>query len=848
MKPSQSGRSRPHRQILSSDAWVGLGLLVLVWVLNHYTGLFTVLENRYFDSASGLTGRVPSDQVVILAIDDASVARIGRWPWPRDVHAKVIDQLTEAKAKVVASTIFYFEPQVDRGSSHLGRIRDALLPLTSVDASLHPVLRMAEDGLKELDTDSTLAQSLTRSGKVVLPLVFELGPAYGSPEEPLPAFAQKSVVPTSPGIDLPQGVKVQWPLQTLGNAARSVGHLNHEQDEVDGVVRREPLLVQYGDQWMPSLALVTAMQALNLNSKDVRFAGPGRLQLGGLPIPVDEMGRLLPQFYPDQEGRPPFAVDSFYDLYSGKIPPSRYAGKVVLIGTTAVGVGTAFPTPVSTVTNPVQVLAHNTSSLLSGHFFAQPAWVSSFTGVTLLCVALLVSVGLPRLSAAWAAVVTGVTASLLLLVGFVSIAAVQLWLPTVLPVGALLVAYVGLTTKRFLFTEASKIRSDEESAETNRMMGLALQGQGQLDMAFDRFRRVPLSDGVMDNLANLALDFERKRQFNKAQAVYEWMATHNPQYKDLKARLRRVRSLSETVMLGGGTGGKTASLVQPDGDVAQPMLGRYRIEKELGKGAMGVVYQGRDPKIGRVVAIKTMALAQEFDGSELDDARQRFFREAETAGRLQHPHIVTIYDAGEDQELAYIAMEFLKGQDLVVFTQRGHLLPVDRVLSIAARVADALHYAHALNVVHRDIKPANIMYEPEADVVKVTDFGIARITDASRTRTGMVLGTPSFMSPEQIAGKKVDGRSDLYSLGVTLFQLLSGVLPYRAESMAELMYKIANEPPPDIRQTNPAITPAVAAVVMRAMTKDLSVRYATGRDMATDLRSCLSQRPDEDRP
>ncbi|HEX5785102.1 MAG TPA: serine/threonine-protein kinase, partial [Burkholderiaceae bacterium] len=384
--------------------------------------------------------------------------------------------------------------------------------------------------------------------------------------------------------------------------------------------------------------------------------------------------------------------------------------------------------------------------------------------------------------------------------------------------------------------------------ETNRMMGLALQGQGQLDMAFDRFRRVPLSDGVMDNLANLALDFERKRQFNKAQAVYEWMATHNPQYKDLKARLKRVRSLSETVMLGGGTGGKTVSLVQPDGDVAQPMLGRYRIEKELGKGAMGVVYQGRDPKIGRVVAIKTMALAQEFDGSELDDARQRFFREAETAGRLQHPHIVTIYDAGEDQELAYIAMEFLKGQDLVVFTQRGHLLSVDRVLSIAARVADALHYAHALNVVHRDIKPANIMYEPEADVVKVTDFGIARITDASRTRTGMVLGTPSFMSPEQIAGKKVDGRSDLYSLGVTLFQLLSGVLPYRAESMAELMYKIANEPPPDIRQTNPAITPAVAAVVMRAMTKDLSVRYATGRDMATDLRSCLSTRPDEDRP
>ena len=176
---------------------------------------------------------------------------------------------------------------------------------------------------------------------------------------------------------------------------------------------------------------------------------------------------------------------------------------------------------------------------------------------------------------------------------------------------------------------------------------------------------------------------------------------------------------------------------------------------------MGVVYLGKDPKIGRVVAIKTMALSQEFEGDELTDARERFFREAETAGRLQHQNIVTIFDAGEEHDLAYIAMEFLKGKDLADVTKDGHLLPVSRVLSIVARVAEALAYAHSQNVVHRDIKPANIMYDPDTDTVKVTDFGIARITDSSKTKTGMVLGTPSFMSPEQIAGKKVDGRSDL---------------------------------------------------------------------------------------
>jgi serine/threonine-protein kinase len=328
-------------------------------------------------------------------------------------------------------------------------------------------------------------------------------------------------------------------------------------------------------------------------------------------------------------------------------------------------------------------------------------------------------------------------------------------------------------------TEAGKVKADEQSAETNRMMGLALQGQGQLDMAFDRFCRVPLNAAVRDNLYSLALDFERKRQFNKAEAVYEHMSVYDKDYKDIQSKLNRNKNLSETVMLGGGNNRSGGTMLVEGGAVEKPMLGRYQVDKELGKGAMGVVYLGKDPKIGRVVAIKTLALSEEFSGDELVDARERFFREAETAGRLQHQNIVTIFDAGEEHDLAFIAMEFLKGKDLLDFCRRDHLLPVPQVLGIVARVAEALDYAHKQNVVHRDIKPANIMYDPATDTVKVTDFGIARITDSSKTKTGLVLGTPSFMSPEQLAGKKVDGRSDLYSTGVMLFQLLTGVLPFR---------------------------------------------------------------------
>ena len=832
---SASGRGKGSH-LWRADWFVGVLVVLAVFLSHSFTDFFGTLERRYYDFSSTSTSRQPSERIAIIAIDDQSIANIGRWPWPRDVQANLIDQLAAAKVKTVVNTTLFFEPQTDRGMVFIRKMKDLLADPTITPGAISEQMgKIIADAEVALDADAKLAASMTRAANVLVPSVFTTGAPQGRPDNPLPAYALRSAVDEPNNFSVP-AVRGQQPIEVIGAAAAGIGHLNQLPD-VDGAIRQEPLLINYFGKAVPSMSLLAVAKSLNLGPLDIKLNVGESVQIGKLVIKTDEAAMMLPQFYKGKDGKPAFAADSFYDVVSGKIPASKYTDKIVIIGGTAVGVGSSFNTPAGPGLSSAEIMAHITSSILSEHFIVQPTWsVWATLAVLLLVIGYLVA-GLPRLSAGKAAIVTLALFVTLLLVEFAMLASAAKWLQWVFPAALLVIGHLALTTKRFLMTEAGKLKSDEESAETNRMMGLALQGQGQLDMAFDRFRRVSYSDALMDNLSNLALDFERKRQFNKAEAVYQYMATQNKDFKGLQAKLSRAKNLSETVILGGSGGHPGGTMLLDGGGVEKPMLGRYQVEKELGKGAMGVVYLGKDPKIGRVVAIKTMALSQEFEGEELDDARERFFREAETAGRLQHQNIVTIFDAGEEHDLAFIAMEFLKGKDLADVSKTGQLLAIPKVLSIVARVAEALAYAHKLNVVHRDIKPANIMYDLETDSVKVTDFGIARITDSSKTKTGLVLGTPSFMSPEQIAGKKVDGRSDLYSLGVMLFQMLAGVLPFRGDSMAELMYKIANESAPDIRIIRAELPEKLANIVAFSISKRPESRYQDGDQFAADLRA-----------
>ncbi len=870
------------------------------------------LERAAYDWGLQSTSREPSEQIAVIAIDDESLANLGRWPWPRDLHAEMIDILSEAGAKVIGYTAFFFEPQRDPGldviyntttfleqaglvgievddqgelysvpgpsietliantpelysaAAQLGGVDSSSLNEDDVDPRVWGRARQAldiqETGIAEigtalvslndelnlaietLDVDQVLADSIAEAGNVLLPVIFRIGNPLGNPDTEIDPYAAQYALDNiddrigSGYYPLP-AVDVDVPIDVIGSWAAGLGHLNAYPD-VDGGIRSEPLVVDYYGDFYPSLSLKIAAHSLNLDDEDIRVLLGEGVQVGRLSITTNEMLQMNTFFYDDVDGRPAFQVDSFYDVYVGDIPAGKYRDKIVLIGATAAGLGSNQVTPINPAMSPVVTLAHSVSSILNEDFFIVPDWAPVAELTAYLLVALFLMLLLPRLNAIGGALITAGILVAFIATHYVFMTQQAMWLQLMLPSLLLVAGYVLITTKRFLVTERGKERADLESGESNRMLGLAFQGQGQLDMAFEKFRKCPKDEALAESMFNLALDYERKRQFGKASSVYQYIYGFAPKFKDVAERIDRSKKMEDTVVLGGGGhAGGTMAL-----DVGEkPMLGRYQVEKELGKGAMGIVYLGQDPKISRTVAIKTMALSQEFEEDELDDVKERFFREAETAGRLNHPNIVTIYDAGDEHDLAYIAMEFIKGKDLVPHTKKDNLLPLPKVFELIAKSAAALDYAHSQNVVHRDIKPANIMWDPSSNELKITDFGIARITDSSKTKTGVVLGTPSYMSPEQLSGKKIDGRSDLFSLGVMFYQMLTGSLPFSGDSMATLMYKIANEQPSRASEINSKLPPEIDEIIEKALAKDPDERFQSGSEMARALKECVAK-------
>jgi CHASE2 domain-containing sensor protein/predicted Ser/Thr protein kinase len=821
--------------------FMGLGIMILflgLWFVRFQ--FIDTLELKYYDVMMKLRGQPDAESdIVMVDIDEDSIEKLGRWPWPRSLLATGIQKINAGKPKVIGLNLLLTESEISEGLHELESLEATfeknLLKRTGREGLAF--LQDLQDAQVRLDNDKKLTEALQAAGNVVLPMFFKESTVVGERnEEPDPMLIAQSIqnVQNEGDFSVPRGNEIVLPVASFFEAAKGIGHFNLSYD-MDGTARRERLLYEYNGLYFPSYTLRVAALFLNMPMEDISADLGAAVYLGSkVEVPTTLYSEMLISF---KGPRNSFRSFSYFDVINDKIPSSVFKNKLVLVSPSAAGIMNPLSVPTDPTMPVGEFSAHTIWAILNKAFIQKPPWTELAELIVIVMIGIIIAFVLPRLKALFSGILFA--ALLLLFIGGTAFAFVSggMWIPSMYPLIELIIGYIGVVSLSYFVTEAHRDKVEGESAETNRMLGLSFQNQGMLDMAFDKLRRVPVNDEMKDVLYNLALDYERKRQFNKAAAVYEYIEDNDSSFKDVTVRKKKLLQASETMVFGDSflIGGTHSDGFMETGTDTKPTLGRYEVERQLGKGAMGIVYLGKDPRINRTTAIKTFRFADEFDESEIKGLKEKFFREAESAGTLSHPNIVTIYDAGDEQDLAYIAMEYLEGEDLEKYTKKENLLPIRKVIDYMADIADGLAYAHARGIVHRDIKPANIMLLKNG-IVKITDFGIARISATSKTQTGIVKGTPYYMSPEQFSGKKVDGRSDIFSLGVMMYQLMTGRLPFYADNPAALMHEIMTVAHQDPRKFNPKIVKPVITVLNNALIKNRDKRYQKASLMCTHLR------------
>ncbi len=569
---------------------------------------------------------------------------------------------------------------------------------------------------------------------------------------------------------------------------------------------------QNGQTSLPDLSL--AVFSRSGKSEKLHWDGNGVIDLGSKQIPVSLAGKVF-NYFSNLTGRHTDLNALPLKSASAK-PNSYYKNKIALIGQDA---------------NRLQLLADSLGSLQAGVTYHTPSTSWWLMPLLLGLVVVYLLWPLPLLSKQ-----SGLFLGAFLVLGIIAAQPVLLilkgiWWPSITLLMLMLVGQI--TVYVYLSGQSILDRLLQKQLDAWYALGHYQFENNDLEKAATNLLKCDTNDRLLADLYEIGVKLERKRKYDQAFEIYTEISHRQKNYKDINKKLESHDNVKSKHS-------KTLTITQAQktllmSQMELPELGRYTIERELGRGAMGVVYLARDPKINRKVAIKTLDYSQ-FSSSELKTVKERFFREAEAAGRLSHGNIVTVYDMGEEEDFAFIAMDYVTGVPLSNYTKPSKLLAVKEVYRIVKEVAEGLDYAHAQNIVHRDIKPANIMYNSRNKVVKITDFGIARITDSVKTRTGAFLGSPSYMAPEQLRGSNVDGRADIYSLGASFYQLLTGQLPFDADNLGNLAYKIANEKHKTLNALRSDLPASATRIINKALQKERENRYASGAEMAKALK------------
>jgi serine/threonine-protein kinase len=806
--------------------------------------VFVALSYRHIYPLEGIEGYIYGFQmrlaekgawetpnIALIDIDDKSLERFGPWPWPPCLIAEMIDVLRKNGSKLIGILLPFPKRAPELGFEELKQFREEIDAdsISTKNASLTAwILEQLEYMEQRREGDRKLIESVKASGHVVLACFGQLGVA-DEREIVIPSARPILTREILTSQEIFPALKetlhfrrLTVPYTELAEAALGLGYVDTG-GENGRTVQSYPAYFHAAGSFFPSFPMRLAMAYFDRQPGQCVATGRS-IRLKDFAVPLDH-GRMLIRFKSPSRI---FSRYSYADILQAESVRSLLEDKIAIIGFNNRD-ARRFKTPITTNFTAGELTAQILDNILHREFISRPPMMPHFEASTILLMGGLASF-LPCLKGRGRRLLFVTALLFFILLG-----------------GALLIAFAGLRFKctyvgaclvsiYFLLCVSGVLWGEHKEAalQAGESGGFAFQDLAFLDLAFEKFKELPLDSAVRDLVYHLGSEYERRHESLKALSVYEYIHTGNG-FRDVHERIIRLKGSSNEL-----ASDAFAGLTHSDPSFKTLLargsrVGLYEIIEPLGRGSMGLVYKALDPKINRLVAIKTIRFSDEFDRDIIQAIQERFFREAEMAGKLSHPSIVAIYDVGEDHELTYMVMEFLDGEDLEKYTRRGNLLPARKVLDIVAAVAGALNFAHQKKVIHADIKPANIMLLKEGRV-KVTDFGISKAISSWRTKTGLVLGTHKYMSPEQIMGKRIDGRSDIFSLGVVFFQLLTGELPFHGKNLSKLLYQITQAKHPPLRDFDPKFPKACEQIIDRTLEKNPDDRFGTPGEMAKYLR------------
>ncbi|MEW5795840.1 MAG: serine/threonine-protein kinase [Candidatus Zixiibacteriota bacterium] len=758
----------------------------------------------------------PRPNVTLVDIDQSSLDTYGHWPWDHDLIADLTAAVAAGEPKAILINLDLYEDaaqeaagRTDVLAGQLAWIKQAVLPYDIAEASF-------------------------RSNKTSSPdFLFNNSVAI---DNPLGVMDEQSSLPVR---------KVFLPAQKLLQHHPLLGFDYFRPDD-DRLVRHQPLIMNYDGYYYPSNSLLAAATYLGVAPGEIKVVEDERIQLGpGRSIPINERG----EFYVRFSENVPFARYTAAQILSDDFKRDVLKNKAVVIGQLSGSETEYFNTPVQERVADVLINAAVIENIINGSILAPRTDLVNIFLMILVGLGVVCALVLPRVTLMYRMIILVGALFVLANVSYLMFSSYGMMLPIAF-VAIELVLF--MIASPFLDTALLSAGRSEEKKPSARAETTKVSRKTQQETPV---REIRATAHDPENVATTALTTDSGRTASAAAIDHQTVSLEESSDRPVSRRIERSDSPApeQTAQLSDSDAAALKRAREKDteydpdrqsdsGDSSGAMLtatdlkslGRYQIHGILGKGAMGTVYRGVDPAINRPVALKTIRLDFVSDPEELAELKERLHREAQAAGKLSHPNIVTIYDVGSEGSLQYIAMEYLEGQTLETMIKKKTRFNYRIIAQMITQICSALQYAHDQGIVHRDIKPANIMVLGDYRV-KVMDFGIARVDSNSMTKTGIAMGTPNYISPEQLRGREIDRRADLFSLGVMMYEMLLGKRPFKGENLTSLMYAILNHEPEKPSSVKPQIPLLFDHIIAKALKKEPAERYQKASEIIVDL-------------